>query len=195
VFFKAAKKWYEPFPALAAHEPLRRIWRLSADQTSVFKSLVVKIAAEHTAHRTASTLAESSWLRLLMVTVQRWTENVRSMDVSPQIAEPDVLNLWQKLNEMVWQSGDSKRQLHLDLPNYDSLRHRFQKIFGISPQKLLMSMRMEHAKSLLLETSLNVKEIAAKLGYARQHEFTRAFHKMVGSSPSEWRSKFQTLLR
>lgn len=190
VFFKPEKNLYRQFPGFNDSDPMKRVWYLTPEQAAGFKSLIVKIATEHSTPRTGSSIAEASWLRLLMVTVQRWAESGRAASVSPDMAEPDVLHLWQKLNEMVWQPADSKRQLHLDMPNYDSVRHRFQKTFGMSPQKLLMLMRMEQAKSMLLESSLTVKEIASRLGYVRQHEFTRAFHKMVGVSPSTWKSQF-----
>jgi len=193
VFFRPDKNLYDSFPSFKDSDPCKRVWKLTPEQSANFKSLLVKIATEHASHRTGSSIAEASWLRLLMVTIQRWIETGKSMEVSPEMNDPDVLSLWQKLNEMVWQNADSKKQLHIDMPNYDSVRHRFQKAFGLSPQKLLMFMRMEHAKSLLLETSLNVKEIANKLGYLRQHEFTRAFHKMVGVSPSQWRSQHGTI--
>jgi helix-turn-helix protein len=193
VFFRPDKGLYEAFPSFQDKDPLKRVWHLTPEQSASFKSLLVKIATEHSSHRTGSSIAEASWLRLLMVTIQRWIETGKSVEVSPELNDPDVLNLWQKLNEMVWQNPDSKKQLQIDMPNYDSVRHRFQKAFGLSPQKLLMFMRMEHAKSLLLETSLNVKEIANKLGYLRQHEFTRAFHKLVGVSPSAWRSQQGTI--
>jgi len=46
---------------------------------------------------------------------------------------------------------------------------------------------MQHAQNLLLESGLSIKEIAARTGYARQHEFARAFRQRVGLTPSEWR--------
>jgi AraC-like DNA-binding protein len=59
----------------------------------------------------------------------------------------------------------------------DSLRHRFRKLFGISPQGMLIRLRMDRAKDLLRIGNLSVKEIAHELGYSRQHDLTRAFHK------------------
>jgi two-component system response regulator YesN len=47
--------------------------------------------------------------------------------------------------------------------------------------------RIQIAKNLLLETPLSIKEIAEELGYMRQHEFSRAFHRVTGRSPTVWR--------
>jgi AraC-like DNA-binding protein len=74
-------------------------------------------------------------------------------------------------------------------PAYDSLRHRFQKLFGVSPRRLLVRLRMERAKELLRTTNISVKQIAQELGYSKQHEFTRAFHRFSGMSPNEWKCK------
>jgi two-component system response regulator YesN len=48
---------------------------------------------------------------------------------------------------------------------------------------------MERAKELLRTSNLSVKEIAQELGYSRQHDLTRAFHKSIGTSPSEWKMR------
>ncbi len=47
---------------------------------------------------------------------------------------------------------------------------------------------MEHARNLLLESNLSIKEISERIGYARQHEFYRAFRRHVGCGPSDWRA-------
>jgi len=41
----------------------------------------------------------------------------------------------------------------------------------------------------LRTSNLSVKEIAHELGYSRQHDLTRAFHKYTGTSPSEWKMR------
>jgi AraC-like DNA-binding protein len=47
---------------------------------------------------------------------------------------------------------------------------------------------MHHAKRLLLETALPIRAIAERVGHARQHEFTRAFHRELVCSPTWWRA-------
>jgi AraC-like DNA-binding protein len=74
-------------------------------------------------------------------------------------------------------------------PAYDSLRHRFQKLSGISPRRLLVRLRMGRAKELLRTTNISVKQIAQELGYSKQHEFTRAFYRFSGMSPNKWKCK------
>jgi AraC-like DNA-binding protein len=48
-------------------------------------------------------------------------------------------------------------------------------------------LRMDRAKELLRASNLSIKEIAQELGYTQQHEFTRAFGRFAGMSPSVWK--------
>lgn len=52
---------------------------------------------------------------------------------------------------------------------------------------MLLQLRISRAKELLRTSNLSMKEIADELGYSRQHDLTRAFHKYTGTSPSEWK--------
>lgn len=74
--------------------------------------------------------------------------------------------------------------LHLH-PNY--FIAYFKKHFGISPLKYVNRKRMEKAKTLLMTTSLSVKEIAALTGFADTNHFTKFFRKESGFSPTEFR--------
>ena len=47
--------------------------------------------------------------------------------------------------------------------------------------------RLSRARGLLIESGMSVKEIAATVGYGRQHEFTRAFRRVTGVSPTDFR--------
>ena len=60
--------------------------------------------------------------------------------------------------------------------------------FGTSFREIADEIRFEIAQQLLRQTSLDVGEIAASLGYARASAFTRAFRRWSGSTPTIWRA-------
>jgi AraC-like DNA-binding protein len=67
--------------------------------------------------------------------------------------------------------------------------HLCQTHFGMSPLRMLRSLRLQEA-SILLETSaLTVKEIAARVGYNDSYHFARDFKKVMGVTPSEFRRR------
>ena len=67
----------------------------------------------------------------------------------------------------------------------------FQEITGTSPIEYRIKIRMEHAKELLLDTSLPINEIGLKVGYNSSSYFCDAFKKEVGISPIKYRSKYR----
>jgi AraC-like DNA-binding protein len=187
VHFSGSEEFYRQVDLLAQPNPLRRIWALSAEQAKEFRWFFLQILTERTKHQEHNIMAESAWLRLLLILVHRWAKGETPANLPPAEIQPEVSRLWHLVNSSVGKPEEFVKQIH-QIPNYDSLRHAFRKAFGCSPRDLMQSLRIQQAKNLLLETSLSVKEISLRLGYPRQHEFTRAFHQQVGVAPSSWRS-------
>ena len=65
----------------------------------------------------------------------------------------------------------------------------FHEQTGSSPSKYLTDLRMRQAKKLLLDTSLTVREIAARVGYPDPFHFSRSFKNTVGTSPAQFREE------
>ena len=68
--------------------------------------------------------------------------------------------------------------------------HAFKECVGQSPYAFLIDLRMKHAKDLLKESDLQVKEIAASCGYENPLYFSRAFSKRYQMAPVEYRKRF-----
>ena len=60
---------------------------------------------------------------------------------------------------------------------------------GFSLQQLIDGVRLESATCLLDDPSLRMDAIAFTLGYSDDRAFRRAFKRMTGMSPSEYRAK------
>lgn len=65
--------------------------------------------------------------------------------------------------------------------------HLFSAVMGMSPYAYMMTLRIEKAKDLLLNTDRFVSEIYADVGFVDQSHFSHFFKKKVGMSPSEYR--------
>lgn len=63
----------------------------------------------------------------------------------------------------------------------------FKKSEGIGFTEYLTQVRLTKAKAYLVETSLNLAEIAAKVGYTDAKYFSKVFIKNVGIRPAEYR--------
>ncbi|MGN1015854.1 MAG: helix-turn-helix domain-containing protein [Faecousia sp.] len=66
----------------------------------------------------------------------------------------------------------------------------FKSEIGVGFLTYLTSIRMEHAKKLLLSTSLSIAEVSEQSGYADYRVFTKVFKKSEGITPSQYRRDF-----
>ena len=80
-----------------------------------------------------------------------------------------------------------------DIAKYTSLNRSyltsiFQKHLQMSPQKFLMEFRITKASNLLYDTDLPIGNIAYSCGYSDPLAFSKAFKKIKGVSPKEYRN-------
>ncbi len=187
VHYRPDESLYREHPRLIDHDPAKRIWRLDQERQDGFKALFLRLLSEQQPARPLASAASAAWLRLLLVTAARWQQAACDSVPAVPTTDPELLALWQIINDHVGRPADLAAAIKRLIPNYDSLRHRFRKVFKASPRDVLIGLRMEHAKNMLLETDASIAAVAERLGYARQHEFARAFHREVGCTPSSWR--------
>jgi len=63
----------------------------------------------------------------------------------------------------------------------------FKQTTGKTPAHWLIEHRINQSKELLLEGRLSIADIAARLGFTDQAHLTRAFRKVDGNTPAQWR--------
>ena len=68
------------------------------------------------------------------------------------------------------------------------LKAGFKQIYGETPYAYLRSYKMHCASQRLLETDLQIGEIALELGYQNPSKFAQAFRAIVGCTPAQYRS-------
>lgn len=62
----------------------------------------------------------------------------------------------------------------------------YKEIFGISPKKDFLQIRIEHAKKLMQQGSYSIREIAEMAGYNNQYHFIRQFREVSGITPGKF---------
>ena len=179
-------------PALRTADARQRIWHLDEAEVARFQELFLELQAEQGRATPASAQAASAWLRLLLVQVAQLRASATAnrpptQVVTSALRDGEVRELYELIQGSRTDLAALSRSLHRQFPGYDALRHRFKKAFGCSPQTLLMQRRMQQAQHLLQDSEASIGAIAQAVGYARQHEFSRAFHRHVGCTPGAWR--------
>jgi transcriptional regulator GlxA family with amidase domain len=73
--------------------------------------------------------------------------------------------------------------------NHRALNESFQKEFGRSIGKALTRARIQHISHLLMDTDLQVQEVAAAVGYDDVRHFSRYFKHSTGMTPRAYRRR------
>lgn len=63
----------------------------------------------------------------------------------------------------------------------------FKLSLGLSPHQYLLQMRVDKAKTQLLNPSLKITDVAIDCGFSDSSHFTKVFSRCTGYSPSYWR--------
>jgi AraC family L-rhamnose operon regulatory protein RhaS len=70
-----------------------------------------------------------------------------------------------------------------------TLRREFRRVLGVSPIEHLTILRIRKSENLLLNSQFNITETALRCGFADSNYFSRAFRKVNGISPRDFRRK------
>lgn len=74
--------------------------------------------------------------------------------------------------------------------NSQYISQLFKNEIGVNFLTYLTNIRMEHAKKLLLSSSLSIAEVSEQSGYGDYRVFTKVFKKSEGITPSQYRRDF-----
>ncbi len=99
-----------------------------------------------------------------------------------------------KIREILSKHISSREKIssffHTESMSYNTLRMECRRLLGRSPGELLLSIKMEKAKELLIWTDLPVKLIAEQTGFDDPYHFSRVFRSAAGLSPRNFRKEF-----
>lgn len=96
-----------------------------------------------------------------------------------------ALNLLHAEPTRAWTLDQLAREVGL---SRSSFAERFTGFVGVPPMQYLQKWRLQMAASKLAQGNASIAEIAAEIGYKSEAAFSRAFKKMIGTPPAEWRS-------
>lgn len=67
------------------------------------------------------------------------------------------------------------------------MAERFAEFVGVPPMQYLTQWRMQLCASLLVTSNNNLAEIAERVGYGSEAALSRAYKRLVGVAPADWR--------
>lgn len=85
--------------------------------------------------------------------------------------------------EQDWTIETMAREINLSPSRFYSL---YKQIFGITPKHDLQTLRIDHAKTLLLQNRYTVEQVAEMTGYHNPYHFIRQFKQFMGITPGKY---------
>ena len=104
----------------------------------------------------------------------------------------DVINLMESNIEVTLSLPSIAEQCNLSLRQIERLFHKYR---SVTPSQYYLSLRLMHAKQLLLNTNRSVIDVSIATGFETQSYFTACYRKFYGSSPRNHRSQVATQSR
>ncbi len=129
---------------------------------------------------------ESRIVELLMYQFEQYNDKVGSEVTLLNQGDIDRLELARQILEQRIANPPTQRELASEVLTSESkLRKDFKEYFSVTIHDYLTRVRMEKARSYLLENKLTVYQVALLTGYGHQNNFSSAFKKYYGISPGE----------
>jgi len=106
----------------------------------------------------------------------------------------DASKMVQRAREMMW--SNETRDLSLEElarrlgASYSTFRRVFREHTGVGPHQYRLNLKLSHARDLLLNTDLSIKEIAFQSGFEEEQYFCRFFKKTMEKTPSSYRKQY-----
>jgi len=70
------------------------------------------------------------------------------------------------------------------------LRRIFKKVYGVSPNRYIISLKLEYASQMLASGHYSVSDVSENAGFSDQKYFSRIFKKYYHKSPSEYKKEY-----
>jgi len=79
--------------------------------------------------------------------------------------------------------------INFSCTNKDKLENEFKRVYGKSVWQFVIDIRIQEAQRLLFETRYCISDVASAVGIPDPSVFGRAFQKITGGTPSNYRRK------
>jgi AraC-like DNA-binding protein len=140
--------------------------------------------------RVVSTKQHDAVVKLLAIFAQHLSMLSNQVVVQHENAEPPVIT---RAKEYIHEHQTENLRLgHVAKACNTSTFYfckMFKKVTGINFTDYLSRVRIEKSKNLLLNPNLRVSEIAFEVGFQSLTHFNRVFKRILGQSPTEYRSQ------
>jgi AraC-like DNA-binding protein len=152
-----------------------------------FRAILERIVAEYQQRDSYSIAMIAAYMLQFAVLLRRALKHSDSAESAG--APPEATGLRRLLDQHISSAAsirDLAQQVHMSESHFS---HQVKALLGVAPKTYVREQRIARARELLQATTLSVEEIAALLGYDAPTSFFRAFKRVTGLTPGEFRQR------
>jgi AraC-like DNA-binding protein len=132
---------------------------------------------------------EAKVLEILAFQLEHYQQCSNTSSVTIRKKDRDVLEQLREYLISDFREDHSLRSLSQYFGiNEFKLKKQFKEQFGQTVFDFISDLKMEHARRLLLDTGMFVKEVSREVGYKNANHFSTAFRKKFGINPAALKS-------
>ncbi len=160
----------------------------SGGSTSTFH-LLLRIVQKQCGNAMAIRIA-----KIFAIDMDRYNQNYFGTFVPSHNHTDELVKIVQQSIETKFNEIETLEEIIRDIPSSRrNIARRFKLATGVPPIEYLQNVRIESAKKQLEQSNQNINEIIEQTGYSDPKSFRKAFVKIVGMTPLEYRKKFKVL--
>ncbi|MGK0186471.1 MAG: AraC-like DNA-binding protein [Verrucomicrobiales bacterium] len=149
------------------------------------ESAMTWLIKESLSNTSASQTASLAYAQIIRQCFDRELESLANPEYRLIRAQLD--GLWETINGNIsrsWSVEEMARRMGLSSAQF---RRIVTSQYGITPQEILIRLRIGRTKELLRRTSYSLEQIAEQVGYDSPFSLSRAFKKNTGTNPRDFR--------
>jgi AraC-like DNA-binding protein len=169
------------FLHLPATSPNRSAWLNHVVQAAIDESVNKRSGGESVLGRLSELMfieVVRSYIQTLSPEQTGWLAGLADRHIAA------ALNAMHGKPSQAWTLEDLAKTAGLSRSTF---AERFTQVLGRPPIQYLAEWRMQLAIGLLANTKESIAQVASRVGYESEAAFSRAFKKLIGSPPAEWR--------
>jgi AraC-like DNA-binding protein len=148
-------------------------------------NLIEQMAGEINARKKHFGLKVDLLLQQIMIEIQRLSgaSSVQDARIAKE-TERQIQFAKQYIDQYYTQKISLTQLADISGYSYDHFRHTFKSWTGLTPMNYILQLRIEKAREMILSGEANLTQTALDCGFSSLAQFSNAFKKAAGTSPS-----------
>lgn len=173
---------------------LPKIWHISSTGTWIkIEELLQKAKQENYNPMENYKVMCACYIQMVFMEIERGF-----LDEQKEMIAPNLPKYYEKVNQILeWLNSHYEEEITSPIleeafeRNFDYMNRIFKKVTGQTIFHYLTQIRINHAKILILHSSMKMSEIGKKVGFSDEYYFNRTFKKHVGVPPATYARTYQ----